>query len=625
MQLRTRWRVASGVRKLTIALAAIVVAAGLALLGRAIATPGESTSATTSEAITAPSPTAQALPAGAVSAYPAPGVLTASSSTQISFRGVAPDKLGEIAVTGSRSGHHAGRVLAHSDGKGASFVPSKRFRAGERVTVRTKLAVAGAKDGKFSITIARQAGRRAIRAQEPPNHGHGATVHVASRPDLIPPAVSVTSAKAGQAAGDVFLAPKGGRGQDGPMIVDDKGRLVWFKPMPHNRIAADFRVQTYRRNPVLTWWQGGLIVGDGRGYGVIYDQRYRRIKTVRAGNGYSMDLHEFALTPQGTALVIAYNRVKQDLSALGGPRDAVAVDGVVQEIDVKTGLVLFEWHSIGSVGLDEGKTALPEKADGEYDYMHTNSVGLDADGNFIVSARNTWGVYKIDRRTAKLVWRLGGTKPTLKMGKGTTTAWQHHARVLPDGTIMIFDNGASPPVHKASRVITVRVDERAKTATLVAQSAHPRGILSATQGSAEPLPNGDTFVGYGSQRYFSEFDAKGRLVLDGRLARGNDSYRAYRMPWEGHPAAPPNLVATTSGGRVTAHASWNGATEVARWQLLAGPSRQALEPVADRRASGFETAVTAKTSQRLLAVRALDAGGHELGTSAPITPRRGRS
>ena len=625
MQLLAGWRVATGVRKLTIALAALVVVAGLALLGRAIATSGESTPTTTSEAITAPSPTAQALPAGAVSAYPAPGVLTASSTTQISFRGVVPDALGEIDVTGSRSGRHAGRVLAHSDGKGASFVPGKRFRAGECVTVRTQLDIAGAKDGEFTITIARQARRRAIRAQDPPSHGRGATVHIASRPDLIPPAVTVTSARAGRAPGDVFLAPKGGRGQDGPMIVDDKGRLVWFKPMPRDRLAADFRVQTYQGKPVLTWWQGGLIVGDGRGYGVIYDQRYRRIKTVRTGNGYSMDLHEFTLTPQGTALVIAYDRVKQDLSALGGPRDAVAIDGVVQEIDVKTGLVLFEWHSIGSVGLDEGKIPLPEKAGGEYDYMHTNSVDLDANGDFIVSARNTWGVYKIDRRTTKLVWRLGGTKPTLKMGKGTTTAWQHHARVLPDGTIMIFDNGASPRVHKASRAITVRVDERAKKATLVAQSAHPRGILAATQGSAEPLPNGDTFVGYGSRRYFSEFDAKGRLVFDGRLARGNDSYRAFRMPWEGRPAAPPNLVASTSGGQVTAHASWNGATEVARWQLLAGSSRDALEPVTNKRASGFETAVTAKTSQRLVAVRALDAAGHALGMSAPVAPRRRRS
>src|ERR1700754_1412289 len=159
--------------------------------------------------------------------------------------------------------------------------------------------------------------------------------------------------------------------------------------MQPNQVAADFRAQTYDGKPVLTWWQGGLIVGDGSGEGVIYDTSYRQVGTVKAGNGYGMDLHEFTLTPAGTALVIAYSRVKQDLSSAGGPRDGVAIDGIVQEIDVKTGLVLFEWHSIGSVALDESHVA-PPKGKGEFDYMHVNSVALDNSGNFIISARNSW-------------------------------------------------------------------------------------------------------------------------------------------------------------------------------------------------------------------------------------------
>jgi hypothetical protein len=570
------------------------------------------------------SATPQAAPPGAVSVYPAPGVVSASRETQISFRGVAPGELGKITVRGSRSGKHDGKLLAHSDGKGASFVPTRRFRAGETVSVHTGLDIADADEGDFKITIARPAPRRRIRGQEPPGHGHGATVHIASRPDLMPPAVKITTPAAADAAdGDIFLAPKGGRGQDGPMIVDEKGELVWFKPMPKDRIATDLNVQTYEGKPVLTWWQGGLVVGDGRGHGVIYDRHYRKVATVRAGNGYDMDLHEFTITPQGTALVMAYNRVKADLSKLGGPADAVAVGAVVQEIDIKTGLVLFEWHSIGSVGFDESKEPLPEHEGGEYDYMHLNSIDVDRDGDFVLSARNTWAVYKVDRATAKIEWRFGGTKSDFKLGKGTTTAWQHHARVLPDGTIMLFDNGSSPPVHKASRAIVVRLDERAKRATLVSELVHPDDILAATQGSAEPLPNGDTFVGYGSQRYFAEFDADGRMVFGGELARGNDSYRAYRLRWKGRPAAPPDAVATRSGTRVTVHASFNGATGVARWELLAGSSEDALEPVAQAKATGFETMLRASSTEPLVAVRALDADGDALGTSAPVAPTAG--
>ena len=188
-------------------------------------------------------------------------------------------------MIGSGSGRHAGVVRAHSDGNGASFLPAKPFRAGERVTVRTGLDVVGARDGDFVIRIARPAREPRIRRQDPPSKGRGAVQRFATRADLLPPAVDVTTAKPGHAPGYVFLAPKGGHGQDGPMIVDAAGHLVWFKPMGRDRIATDLRAQTWQGKPVLTWWQGGLIVGDGRGEGVIYDTSYRRIASVHAGNG----------------------------------------------------------------------------------------------------------------------------------------------------------------------------------------------------------------------------------------------------------------------------------------------------------------------------------------------------
>jgi hypothetical protein len=610
------------VRRLSLVLALVVLLGGLAVLVRTRKEDPPALAPAATNAITVPvASTPEPVPPGAVSVYPSPGVTTASPETQISFRGKAPDKLGKITVTGSESGPHKGRIEAHSDGQGASFLPAKRFRQGEKVTVKTSLEIAGAKHGRFSITIANEMPKKAIRDQPPPSHGRGATVKLASRPDLIAPAVTITAAKSGRAAGDVFVAPKGGRGQDGPMIVDDGGKLVWFKPMPQNDIATDFRVQTYQGKPVLTWWQGGLIVGDGRGDGVIYDDRYRKLKTVHAGNGYSMDLHEFTITPQDTALVVAYNRVDQDLRPLGGPDHASAIDGVVQEIDIKTGLVLFEWHSIGSVGLDESKAKLPKHPGGEYDYMHLNSVALDGADDLIVSARNTWAVYDIDRATAKIAWRLGGTKSTIKVADGASTAWQHDALPQDDGTLTIFDNGSSPPIHKASRALTVKVDAKARTAKLVSAISHPgRTILSSTQGSVQELGNGDAFVGYGSQRYFSEYSPTGKLLFDGELARGNDTYRAFRFKWDARPAAPPDVAATVSGGELTAHASWNGATGIARWQLLAGASKASLKPVGEAASAGFETTLKASASARLVAVRALGADGGTLGTSAPIKP-----
>jgi hypothetical protein len=558
-----------------------------------------------------------------VSAYPLPGTPTASPKTQISFRGVPASALGAIAVSGSRSGAHAGTLRAHPDGQGASFFPTKPFEPGERVTVRTALNVVGATAGDFGFTIADTARQPPTRAQPGTEVGNGAVQTFATRPDLKPAAITVTTSKPGVAPGLVFLTPAGGRGQEGETIIDNAGRTVWFKPVPTGGISSDFRVQTYQGNPVLTWWQGKLIVGDGRGVGEIYDTSYRPVATVKAGNGYSMDIHEFQLTPRGTALILSYNRVNRNLSAYHGSSRAEVVDNIIQEVDIKTGLVLFEWHSLGNIALAESEVPAPPIRGAEWDYLHMNSVSETADGNLLVSARNSWGIYKISRTTGKVLWRLGGRKPDFKMGAGTTFAFQHDAREQPDGTITVFDDSAAPPVRKHSRALTIALDTTAHTATLKSALAHPKGLLTATQGGVQPLPNGDTFVGWGSQGYFSEFSPTGALLFDGHVAVGNASYRAYRMPWSGQPADLPKAVATTKGGTVTARASWNGATGIARWQLLAGPNAGALTAVGEASWAGFETAISAATAQPLVAMRAFDAQGNVLATSAPVKPSSG--
>jgi hypothetical protein len=558
--------------------------------------------------------------AATISAYPPPDTRTAMPGTQISFRGAPAAVLGPIGVSGSRSGKHPGTLIAHSDGQGASFVPVKPFRAGERVTVSTSLDVNGAKDGDFGITIGEPT-TVGPRVGESPMVGRGAVQHYATEPDWAPPAVVIDTVKPGRAPGLVFIAPKAGRGQDGPMIIDDSGRLVWFKPIPQGDLAADFRVQTYEGRPVLTWWEGRLFTGDGAGTGVIYDSTYRKIAGVHAGNGYSFDLHEFTLTPRGTALITIYQRFKKNLRNWGGTGMGRIVDSVVQEIDIKTGLVLFEWHSLDDVGLSESYVPVPEKRGFEWDYLHVNSVAEDAQGDFIVSGRNTWTVYKVGRASGHVEWRLGGKKSDFKAGPGVAFAWQHSARPQADGTLAIFDNDAgTKPVRKNSRALTLALDGVSRTATLKTAFVHPGGLSAATQGNVQLLPNGNQFVGWGSRGYFSEFTPSGETVFDGRVARGNDTYRAYRFPWAGTPAAPPKIVAETKSGKTTVRASWNGATGVARWEALGGPAATGLTIAGAAADTGFETAITIP-AQGFVAMRALDAAGNVLAGSATVKPR----
>jgi len=133
-------------------------------------------------------------------------------------------------------------------------------------------------------------------------------------------------------------------------------------------------------------------------------------------------------------------------------------------------------------------------------------------------------------------------------------------------------------------------------------------------------PNGDVFVGWGAAPVFSEFSPGGRLLLDGRLTRGKGNYRAIRARWSGTPKTKPAVAARrTRAGRMLVYASWNGATEVARWQVLTGRSASSLRGVASKARTGFETEIAAKAASRV-AVRALDARGHVLGTSRAERP-----
>jgi hypothetical protein len=562
-----------------------------------------------------------ALQGGSVTVSPLAGSRDASPQTQISFLGMPAGELSAISVVGSRTGAHSGRLLGYSQGDGASFVPSRPFAEGERVTVRARLRAGGRVSAlldEFAIAYEDPISTtpRTIRLGTPAEEQ---SFH--SRPELHPPVLAVTVSASAAAPGDEFVAPYGGPGQAGPMIVEPDGAVVWFKPLPTHTEATNLQVQEYEGKPVLTWWQGNITShGFGLGEDVIADQTYTDIAHVRAGNGLQADLHEFQLTPQGTALITAYEPIMCDLSSVGGPAVGAVTDSVMQEIDVRTGLVMYEWTSVDHVALGESferastaSTAYP------FDFFHLNSIGVDRDGSLLLSSRNTWTVYDIEAPTGKIRWRLGGRHSSFKMGAGTGTAWQHDPRELPDGAISMFDNGASPKVHSQSRGIVVSLDDPSGTATLVERLTHTPPLVSESQGSVQALANGDWFVGWGQEPYFSEFGPEGTLLFDAHFPAHDESYRAFRFQWTGTPAHVPAfaLVPGSSGPSVV-YASWNGATQVSSWRVLAGASSSSLAAVAQAPRTGFETAVPLPGgfSGSYMAVQALGAGEEVLASSA---------
>lgn len=556
-----------------------------------------------------------------VTISPLPGTPDASPHTQISFLGAPVSQIGHISVVGSRSGAHGGRLKSYDSAAGASFITTKGFIEGEHVTVS---ALVGAPHHQQRVQSSFQIARL-FHYKFPPRSAHQAATSGSSvqsfhsAPSLHPTTVAVEANALGASEGDIFFAFNEGPAQWGPMIISGSGQLIWFQPVPGNEHAMDFKTAEYEGQPALVWWQGYIApIGVGFGRDEIYSDSYRQLAQIGGGNGYHADLHELLITPQDQAFITAYTLVDANLSSVHGRSNGGLLDPVVQEIDIKTGLVMFEWHAYGHVSLSESYSRPPGSQGWPYDYFHVNSISLDpsGDGNFLISARNTWAGYEINHRTGRIEWQLGGKKPSFKMGPGTETAYQHDIRWQPDGSITAFDDGASPQVHKQSRVIHERIEWAKREVRLISAQVHSPSLVADSQGNDQLLANGDSLVGWGQAPFITEYARNGSVLFQMQLPPRGDSYRAYRLPWKGAPASPPAIgLAPSSSGTLNVYASWNGATEVSSWRVIGWNEVHHAARLATAAQSGFETTLNVPSGYAWYAVQALDSSGKVLGTS----------
>jgi hypothetical protein len=560
---------------------------------------------------------------------PAPGTPDASPQTQISILGVAPKSIGSVRVTGATSGGHRGHLRSYSGGRGASFLLSQPLTQGERV--RVELRVRGRSPKRWSFTVAR------LGAAQPflnfKVFQQDKLQQFVTEPTLQPPKITTLKRSSGT-GGDIFITPlpspvvhPGSNntvtinpvGPGGPMIVDRHGHLVWFKQLTPPDVAANLRIQRYGSRRVLTWWQGPVTPqAFGLGEGVIADSSYRTIRTVRAGNGYKVDIHEFELAPPADALFTVYTPVLVHLPGTPAGTLSPLLDSIVQEVDVRTGLVVWEWHSLGHIPLKDSYATPANSA--SFDAFHINSIQELRHGCVLISARDTSAVYEISRTSGKIVWTLGGKASDFRLGHGARFWFQHDARMLRGNRVSLFDDEAGPPQKGPySRGVVLKLDRKRHSAKLVRQYRRSTRTSAQSEGSVQTLGNGNVFVGFGAQPFYSEFAPNGRLLFDASLPQDDGSYRVYSFPWSAKPRTRPVAAARRTGPTsVSVYASWNGATAVRRWQVLAGPSAGSLKPVKTAGKAGFETRIDVSGSATQFAVRALDSRGHVLATSSPV-------
>jgi hypothetical protein len=581
---------------------------------------------------------------------PFPNTPDASGQSQIIFSSLKPSDLsGKPVVTGSKSGRHSGKLTVLPGNAGTVFAPRHPFTAGETVTIHAALtsAQAGSKSGapgstslSWSFTVALPpptstsggsgASATPYAPAGVPTASSGASASTAptaaaarswphmsfrSEPGLHPAALHVS---AGPAPGskDFLVTPLPGHAR-GLMILNHRGQLIWFRAIKHG-LGSVLDVETYLGHRVLTYGVGQPVTGHDVGtVDHIMSSSYHTIAEVRAGWGYTADLHEFQLVPHGIALIEAYVPVRVDLSSMGGSTDGTVLDCVIQKIDVRTGKVLWEWHAFGHVPLADSYMPVPHRI--PFDYFHLNSIQELPGHQLLISARNTWAAYLINEQTGNITWTLGGKSSSFTMGQGTNFEWQHDAQLLPGNILTVFDDADYPQEEAQSSAKILRLNPQTNTVSLVHRYTHNPPILTSYEGSVQLLPNKDVVVGWGNQSAFSEYAPGGRQIFNASFALPVNTYRAYRLSWTGYPHSKPAIAVSRSNGTTRVYVSWNGATSVASWRVLGGSTAQALTPVASKAWSGFETVIPLQSQVSYVAVQALNAQGHAFGSSRTVS------
>jgi hypothetical protein len=525
--------------------------------------------------------------------FPIPGSTRLNPQTRLILRYAVPAdpaRVGTAAfqVRGEVSGLHPGRTALADDGATVSFTPFAPFSPGETVHVSVAPAWAGgAAPLAFTFQVDAHPNlpaRSALESLGLPPAAQPPQAAGAIQPQSSPfsgyltlpsdfPQYSVGVPAGPQNQGYIFLAPFAGFSLTGNylLIVDNTGAPIYYQQMPPGAFGLDFKKQP---NGLLSYFD--TSVGQFK----VMNSSYQVVATYASPADYT-DMHELQLLPNNHGLFLAYDTKTIDMSADGGDPAARVTGATVQELD-GAGNLVFEWRSWDHFQIADTYVPLTTP---DIDYVHANALDLDWDGNYLLSSRHLSEITKIDRRTGDILWRLGGknnqfTFTNVDISSVVPFSFQHDIRRLPNGNITLFDNRNDlTPLY--SRAVEYQMNEDTKTITQAWEyrSSTP-DTYSNAMGDAQRLANGDTMIGWGlpntwpiaKQPDVTEVTPDGSKVFELTLPLNMLNYRAFRFPWVGNPTWPPAAVYRTQGDQITIAASWNGATQVAKYQFYGSPA-----------------------------------------------------
>ncbi|ORY64023.1 ASST-domain-containing protein [Pseudomassariella vexata] len=423
-------------------------------------------------------------------------------------------------------------------------------------------------------------------------------------------------------------------GSAGPMIFSTEDfSLVyadWSWPSTHNT-----RVQKFKGVDYLTFYEGAQKDGHSSGNCLMLDSSYNVAYNITTRNVSStVDMHECEVTEDGTVLISVYESIWTNLTGVGGPQRGELLDSIVQEIDIETNELLFMWKASEHTNVTDTYSHY-HRSEGGWDFFHLNSVQKTKEGNYLISARHFHTLTYVNGSTGETIWTLGGKQndfTDISNGSATDFGWQHHARFRDDDLTQLtfFDNHALKTEigckKDCSRGRHVELNYDDMTVRLVQDYFHPTSLTSTARGGYTVVPNGNVLISWGVNPAFTEYTPDGECVQDVQFdlwdpkAEGRGHYRAFKMDWVGKPSWDPSIASVIEpyGGSKVA-VSWNGATEIASWELYTGDTQTTVTELSHTiKKTGFETIMVIGPGPKYARATALDKDGHVLGKTPVI-------
>jgi len=531
-------------------------------------------------------------------------------------------------VTGSQSGVHSGHTILADDQKTVIFKPDSRFTPGEKVNVELNAlrlswrTVYASLSYSFTVALDQKPGGVGATPAGPPDKSPAPAFPTFLTVPQDIPHYTVTAASPTNNDGYIFVAPfywtKSTIGSY-LLILNTQGKLVYYQNVGDALSAFDFKAQP---NGLLTYFD------QKRTTFFAMDSHYEVVNSYQAGNGYTTDLHDLQILPNGDALLMAYDAETMDMSTIapGGKKDAEVTGLIIQELDPSKN-VIFEWRSWDHFKITDTNQVL---TDPQIDPVHGNALALANDGNLLLSSRNQSEITKINLQTGEVMWRLGGKANQFKFIGGDPFAYQHDVRQLANGDITVFDNQGTQQSPAASHAIEYKIDENNMTATVVWSFTHNPPVFGTFMGNNERLPNGNIFLSWGAPSQvkgysyvnMTELDSTGKTIFEMDFDQPYVSYRAFMGPWQGVPDSDPTLAFKADSIGILLGYSWNGATNVASYRVFGGSQPLSLKTIDQETAADFETQTQLTgipTSECYFQVAALDGSGNELGRSKVVS------